>query len=376
MQFQATAVAIDPGTVDIGNHGDNVNTTLALPFPYTFYGQPFSAANISSNGTIQFSSSTAPAVNACLATGILNDAIAPYWDDLRTDGAGGVGIFTSLVGAAPNRIFNIEWRACVFASAGCSSADTNFEVRLYEGTQRMDLVYGPMLQNGNSASVGVQKTTGSLVRAFSCNTPALTPGLRITYLQVPCATPTITKTPTITPTWTNSPTRTAIPTLVQGSPTVPPICDSQHASFNVALNGLNVVPSNNSPAIGQGSFSLLLTNNTMSYNVTYQGLVAAETTTDLVVGAPGTNGTPFFTLPPGTPKNGSFAFPPDKLVALYAGNIYLTVKSAAFPNGEIRGQLITQCGTPVATRTPGGPTATPGGPTQTPGGPTAAVPSK
>ncbi|MDQ2807397.1 MAG: S-layer homology domain-containing protein [Chloroflexota bacterium] len=371
VQMVATGVALDPGTVDIGNHGDNVNTTVALPFAYTFYGLPYTSANVSSNGTIQFSSSTVPSANACLPSATLNNAIAAYWDDLRTDGAGGVGIFTSTTGAAPNRIFNIEWRACVFASAGCSSADTNFEVRLYENTQRLELVYGQMLQNGNGATVGVQKATGAQSRLYACNAPNLASGLRVTYIQVPCATPTVTKTPTITPTPSKTPTRTPFPTIVQGSPTVPPICDSQHASFNVALNGQNVVPSNGSTAIGQGTFSLLLTNNTISYNVTYQGLVATETGADLSVGAPGTNGTAFYTLPLGTPKNGSFTFPTDKLAALYAGNIYLTIRSTAFPGGEIRGQLITQCGTPVATQTPGGPTATPGGPTQTPGGPTA-----
>src|SRR5205823_5119500 len=76
--------------------------------------------------------------NACLPTATLSNAILPYWDDLRTDqvGAGcsaftgGCGIFTSTTGAAPNRIFNIEWRA-VYYSSPASALD--FEVRLYEG---------------------------------------------------------------------------------------------------------------------------------------------------------------------------------------------------------------------------------------------------
>ena len=30
-----------PGTTDIGNHGDDTVTTIALPFPYTLYDQTF-----------------------------------------------------------------------------------------------------------------------------------------------------------------------------------------------------------------------------------------------------------------------------------------------------------------------------------------------
>ena len=30
-----------PGTTDIGNHGDDTVTTIALPFPFTLYDQTF-----------------------------------------------------------------------------------------------------------------------------------------------------------------------------------------------------------------------------------------------------------------------------------------------------------------------------------------------
>ncbi|HKP52765.1 MAG TPA: hypothetical protein VJ183_08925, partial [Chloroflexia bacterium] len=49
----ATIVA---GTVDIGNHGDDVITSVTLPFPYTVYDQVFTTVNVSSNGNLQFNS--------------------------------------------------------------------------------------------------------------------------------------------------------------------------------------------------------------------------------------------------------------------------------------------------------------------------------
>ena len=50
----------------------------------------------------------------------------------------GFGIFTSVSGTAPNRIFNIEWRAQYFPGSGSAG----FELRLYEGQCRFDVIYG------------------------------------------------------------------------------------------------------------------------------------------------------------------------------------------------------------------------------------------
>src|SRR5205814_10247792 len=38
--------SIVPGTTDIGNHGDDVTTTIALPFDYTLYDQTYNAVTL------------------------------------------------------------------------------------------------------------------------------------------------------------------------------------------------------------------------------------------------------------------------------------------------------------------------------------------
>jgi hypothetical protein len=178
----STGNAIVPGTADIGNHGDDVTTNIALPFSYTLYGETFTAANVSSNGNLQFTSNSTAFTNACpLPTTTLNDTIIPHWDDLRTDDGGvvtGRGIFTSVSGVAPNRIFNIEWRTRYFSA---SSNVANFEVRLYEGQQKFDFIYGQVDQGGSSATIGVQKDTGTSSAQFACNTAgSVSSGLMVT----------------------------------------------------------------------------------------------------------------------------------------------------------------------------------------------------
>ena len=48
------ADTIVPGTTDSGNHCDNCDTLIALPFNFQLYGQTFNSANVSSNGRLEF----------------------------------------------------------------------------------------------------------------------------------------------------------------------------------------------------------------------------------------------------------------------------------------------------------------------------------
>src|SRR5262249_25817035 len=129
--------SIVPGTTDIGNHGDDTVVTIALPFSFTLYDQSFSSINLSSNGNAQFTTTDTTFGNSCLPWLTHNYTIYPYWDDLYLVNSG-FGIFTSISGTAPNRIFNIEWRAQYFPGSG----NANFELRLYEGQTRFDVIYG------------------------------------------------------------------------------------------------------------------------------------------------------------------------------------------------------------------------------------------
>src|SRR5262249_36417262 len=108
-QYTITQIAgtVVPGTTDIGNHCDDWFTAIALPFPYTLYDQSFTSVNLSSNGDAQFTTTDATFGNVCLPWTTHNYSILPYWEDLYTLNAG-FGIFTSVSGNAPNRIFNIE----------------------------------------------------------------------------------------------------------------------------------------------------------------------------------------------------------------------------------------------------------------------------
>jgi hypothetical protein len=199
-QIQATIV---PGDTDIGNHCDDCTTTVALPFPYTLYDQTFNSVNLSSNGNAQFTTSDATFTNQCLPWLSHNYTIYPYWDDQYTILAG-FGIFTSVSGSAPDRVFNIEFRNQYFPGTG----NAHYELRLYENQTRFDVIYD-IVDNGNtSATAGVQKDDVAFDQYFCDGSGAPATGAQSYTLQT-CGTPTPTPTATATATPSATPTATA-----------------------------------------------------------------------------------------------------------------------------------------------------------------------
>ncbi len=83
--IQQIGGSIEPGTTDIGNHGDDQVTTIAIPFSYTLYDTNYTSINVSSNGNAQFTTTDNFWVNVCLPWLDHNYMIFPYWDDQRTD---------------------------------------------------------------------------------------------------------------------------------------------------------------------------------------------------------------------------------------------------------------------------------------------------
>ncbi|MFL5734776.1 MAG: dockerin type I repeat-containing protein [Chloroflexia bacterium] len=164
-----------------GSRCDDCLADVTLPFTYNLYGTPYGSAKVGSDGYMLFTGATLSFVNSCLPYANFNNALMPYWDDLRTDCAG-CGIYTSVSGSAPNRILNIEWRASTFNPSGGSA---NFEVRLYEGQDRFDFVYASVINGGNSATAGVQRNTNQYTQ-HSCNSSALSSGLQLAFTEESC----------------------------------------------------------------------------------------------------------------------------------------------------------------------------------------------
>lgn len=113
-------------------------------------------------------------------------------------------------------------------------------------------------------------------------------------------------------------------------------------SVTTILNGANEVPSNGSPATGTliGTFDDVT--KILSFNLTFSGMTGSLTGSHLHLAAVGANGPVIIPLS-ATISPYSFTSLPltaTHEAALFANNIYINLHTAAFPGGEIRGQLM------------------------------------
>jgi hypothetical protein len=187
----STGASMVPGTTQVpGSVCNNCTVNIPLPFAYEFYGTPYNQVVAGNDGTLQFTGNSTNNSNACLPAAGLTNTIFAYWDDLNTNVNDQMGIFTSVTGTAPNRIFNIEWRAG-YAS---NDATANFEVRLYEGQPKFEVIYGNVTRRGFSATIGVQQDGGSQhMTQYACNTAnTIQNGQKLTFDQRACRGFTLT----------------------------------------------------------------------------------------------------------------------------------------------------------------------------------------
>ena len=167
------AQSLIPGTTDIGLHADDGVVAISLPFAMSVYGTSYSNVNVSSNGNLQFDSTSSSFSNTALPASGFGRTLFPFWDDQYTvDTANGQGVFTAVTGTAPNRQFVIEFRTQFCCAGGPPVND--YEVVLNETSNEIDYIYGA-LGSDTSATVGVQSTGTGPAEQFSFNTTGTDP---------------------------------------------------------------------------------------------------------------------------------------------------------------------------------------------------------
>jgi hypothetical protein len=112
-------------------------------------------------------------------------------------------------------------------------------------------------------------------------------------------------------------------------------------NFTATLNGAQEVPPNASTATGSGSFVMDTVANTLSYNITFSGLLAPQTAGHIHgFAAPGVSvGVLHGFAMLGSPVIGVWNFTEAQEANIIAGLTYVNIHSEMWPAGEIRGQI-------------------------------------
>jgi subtilisin family serine protease len=167
-----TPAYVEAGTV-VPLTGDDSVLTVALPFPFSFYGKSYSTAQVSANGLVGLSQGTYIWTNGPIPnTAVPNGTIFAFWDDLYVDGQSSVR--TATLGAEPERRFVIEWRNVRWH--GSQAPRFDFEVILDQRggilLQYRGLFDDPLVR-GISATIGIENETGTTGLEYSYNKATL-----------------------------------------------------------------------------------------------------------------------------------------------------------------------------------------------------------
>lgn len=163
---------------------DNRSNPVPLGFDFWYDGVRYTQVNISTNGYIDFSSSTNNGGPTSAAYGYSNvafsnpsgtlNAIAPFYDDQTTQGGAdplGNSIRSITTGTAPNRVFTIEWNdMAVYQN---TTPSLTYQVKLYESTGVIEFLYSTM-------------TAGTATFSYTCgiNGPVMSGAPTVAQLKV------------------------------------------------------------------------------------------------------------------------------------------------------------------------------------------------
>ena len=184
--------------LSFGNN-DDAAALIPLPFTFTLFKKSYpsgSQISITTNGWMSLDAITSPEyLHGPLpgttvqrpdgTTGSIPSAlIAPFFEDLFIKSSGAVTVQT--VGTAPNRQFIVEWLNVGILDEQGNDVGANliFEAILYEGSNDIQFVYGPVSggrSDGSFATIGIQDSTRTQAVQSGYNQSIVSSGSSIGY---------------------------------------------------------------------------------------------------------------------------------------------------------------------------------------------------
>lgn len=150
-------------TLSAGNLDDGRWENIPLPFTFRFYGNTFNTINISTNGWVGMGStnSTSTGLGAVIPSAAApNNVIHAITSDLNFTGAANPAtIVYFTVGAAPNRVFVVDYSNLTFISGGGTA---NVQVMMYETSNVVEIHTTSCTNTTRTKSQGIENSTGTV----------------------------------------------------------------------------------------------------------------------------------------------------------------------------------------------------------------------
>lgn len=178
----------DANLVVEGYSDDNTYGPFAIGFDFTYFGETKTQFYVSTNGLVGFDNSGLSSYNITVlpnASSLPDDMIAAFWADQNTDTYGTIHYQT--IGESPNRKLVVQCTNMKCRTSGRSEFLGTYLFILYETSNDIQTQYRILCDknssyvHGNSASIGLENSTGGLGVQYSYNNASLTSEQAIRY---------------------------------------------------------------------------------------------------------------------------------------------------------------------------------------------------
>jgi len=122
---------------------------------------------------------------------------------------------------------------------------------------------------------------------------------------------------------------------------VPATARAEILNFTATIDAAQEVPPTGEPGTGSGTFVMDTEANTLEFHIEFSGLSSPETAAHIHGFAPaGQEAGILFSLPGGSPKDGTWNFAENQEAGIINGLTYVNIHTQNYPDGEIRGQIV------------------------------------
>ncbi|MGE5317934.1 MAG: carboxypeptidase-like regulatory domain-containing protein, partial [Chloroflexota bacterium] len=151
-----TYTEITGGTVLLTGTFDGGVNTSPLGFTFNANGVDFTSMKVCADGYVFFhpTSTSSLGYSPISSTTVANMVISAMGRDLQGLATGEVRVET--IGTAPNRVAVIQWKNVKRYGTNYSDESLNFQIRIYETLNKVEMVYGPCTGGAYASAIHPQ----------------------------------------------------------------------------------------------------------------------------------------------------------------------------------------------------------------------------
>ncbi|MHA8066669.1 discoidin domain-containing protein, partial [Aquirufa sp. ROCK2-A2] len=178
-----------------------VSSVTSIGFTFKYQGINYTQFSVNAAGLLKLGGTAVTTENANNANSVTNTPkIYAWWDGTYTGSvASGGGVSYLLSGSAPNRELTVQWKVA-YASNAATSA--KYQIKLYEGSNKIEFLYGSAPTSTLSSSVGLGglsvlelltiSTAADIASTYaSIDNNTVWPGVNKVYTLTPNASPAL-----------------------------------------------------------------------------------------------------------------------------------------------------------------------------------------